>query len=201
MKLSLQSQSPRNRLTLSTKLCPQSESPRDRLTLSTKLCLQSQSPRDRLTLSSKLCMQLVAALCQRYDKTRVTMSTASLLDCDDLIRAARIGSLLLRSEHPSWRYVGTIPDGSHRPAHAPCATHWANYTSSKKEPPDMNTLRAFLEHYWDPAIQSSRRLRSLLFNLNLNTRLSRNISLDSQSTSSKSSIDEMTPLFGPLMSY
>ena len=105
------------------KLSLQSQSPRNRLTLSTKLCLQSQSPRDRLTLSTKLCMQLVAALCQRYDKTHVTMSTASLLDCDDLIHAARIGSLLLRSEHPSWRYVGTIPDGSHRPAHGCSLRH------------------------------------------------------------------------------
>ena len=28
-----------------------------------------------------------------------------------------------------------------------CATHWADYTSNRKEPPDLETIRRFFEHH------------------------------------------------------
>lgn len=101
--------------------------------------------------------EVVAALRQRYDKTRVvyahhvnSLTSRSPIKhtCDDLIRAQQELDLHYcgLNTHLGDTLGQFLTAATIQLMDAPCATHWADYTSSKKEPPDMDTLRAFLEH-------------------------------------------------------
>ncbi len=100
---------------------------------------------------------VVTALKKRYDKSRVVyMHHVSALhsrspiksNCDDLIQGLQElelhhGGLKAHSGDSLGQFLTTSTVLLMDPA---CSTHWADYTSSLKEPPDLDTVLTFLEH-------------------------------------------------------
>ena len=100
---------------------------------------------------------VVTALKKRYDKSRVVnMHHVSALNsrspiksnCEDLIR----GLQQLELHHSRLKAHGGDSLSQYLTASTvllmdpACSTHWTDYTSSHKEPTDLDTVRAFLEH-------------------------------------------------------
>ena len=99
----------------------------------------------------------VTALRKRYDKTRVvyahhvnalTSRSPIKSTCEDLVRALQeldlhYGGL---ATHLGDTLSQFITAATVQLMDTSCATHWADYTSTKEEPPDMDTLRAYFEH-------------------------------------------------------
>ena len=99
----------------------------------------------------------VSALKTRYDKSRVvymhhvsafTSRAPIHSNCEDLVR----GLQELELHHSGLKAHGGDTLGQFLTAttvllmDSSCAMHWADYTSNRKEPPDLKTIRRFFEH-------------------------------------------------------
>ena len=99
---------------------------------------------------------VITALKKRYDKSRVVyMHHVSTLTsrapirstCEDLVR----GLQELELHHSGLKAHGGDTLGQYLTASTvllmdpTCATHWADYTSSRWEPPDLETVSSFFE--------------------------------------------------------
>ena len=77
-------------------------------------------------------------------------------NCDDLVR----GLQELELHHSGLTAHGGDILGQYLAASTvllmdpTCGTHWADYTCSKEEPPDLQTIRSFFEH-WISTLQSN----------------------------------------------
>ena len=100
---------------------------------------------------------VVTALKKRYDKSRVvymhhvsalTSRAPILSTCEDLVH----GLQELELHHSGLKAHGGDTLGQYLTSSTvllmdpTCATHWADYTSSRGEPPDLETVRSFFEH-------------------------------------------------------
>ena len=111
--------------------------------------------------------EVVTALKKSYDKTRVVyMHHVNALtsrqpiksNCNDLVH----GLQELELHHSGLTAHGSDILGQYLAASTvllmvpTCGTHWADYTCSKEEPPDLQTICLFFEH-WIATLQSMPR--------------------------------------------